>query len=95
MKTQKKYTRFMEGNKDVDGEIIDLLYNYYGKTFFECDIDFDNAIYSNGFIHAIENNLIPEIDSMIPSFESKINKEYHHLIINNECYILYFKKATE
>jgi len=82
-------TRFMQGNKDNEGIVLDVLLNAYGKAAILSDIDFDNAIYSNGFISAIENGLIPELNT-IPSYLPKKDKEYHHIIINDECFIMYF-----
>ena len=86
---RKVNTRFMSGNKDNEGVVFNVLMNAYGKGAILSDIDFDNAIYSNGFVSAIESGLIPELE-IIPSFMPKKDKEYHHVIINDECYIMYF-----
>lgn len=92
MKTRKTTTRFMNGNIDVDGEILDILTSEFGMpVVMECEINFDDAIYSDGFIHAIESGLIPQIDTISKSFERKKEGEYHHLIYNDECYVIYFK----
>ena len=92
MKTRNTTTRFMNGNIDVDGEILDILTAEFGMAaVMECEIDFSDAIYSDGFIHAIENGLIPQIDTIAKSFESKKEGEYHHVIYNDECYVIYFK----
>lgn len=81
----------MEGNKDKEGVIFDLLVSSYGmSSVCNSDIDFDEAIYSNGFINAIERGLIPILDSVEESFKMKKECEYHHLMFNNECYIMYF-----
>ena len=91
MKTRNTTTRFMNGNIDVDGEIMDILTAEYGMAaVMECEIDFSDAIYSDGFIHAIENDLIPQIDTIAKSFENKKSGEYHHVIYNDECYVIYF-----
>jgi len=90
MKTQKINTRFMNGNKDVEGEIFSLLCSEYGTgNVLNSEIDFDNAIYSDNFIFAIESGLIPVLE-LKPSFEAKKDAEYHHLIINDECFVMYF-----
>lgn len=92
MKTRNTTTRFMNGNIDVDGEILDILTAEFGMAvIMECEIDFSDAIYSDGFIHAIESGLIPQIDTISKSFESKKEGEYHHVIYNDECYVIYFK----
>ena len=92
MKTRNTKTRFMNGNIDVDGEVFDILSSEFGMAAVcECEIDFDDAIYSDGFVHAIENGLVPQIDTISKSFESKKEGEYHHLIYNDECYVIYFK----
>ena len=91
MKTRNTTTRFMNGNIDVDGEIMDILAAEYGMAaVMECEIDFSDAIYSDGFIHAIENDLTPQIDTIAKSFENKKEGEYHHVIYNDECYVIYF-----
>ena len=92
MKTRKTTTRFMNGNIDVDGEILDILTSEFGMAvIMECEFGFDDAIYSDGFVHAIESGLIPQIDTISKSFESKKEGEYHHVIYNDECYVIYFK----
>lgn len=94
MKTQRVNTRFMQGNKDVDGIIFDILVEEYGmKAFLESNFDTDNAIYSNGFISAIEKGLIPslELNSTDSHRYHNENEEYHHVIINDECFNVYFK----
>ena len=86
MKTRKTNTRFMVGNIDVEGTIFDIFVNEYGMNeVVNSGIDFDNAIYSDGFISAIENGWLPKLQ-----LKSSIVKcgEYHHVIIENECYIM-------
>ena len=91
MKTRNTTTRFMNGNIDVDGEIMDILTAEYGMAaVMECEIDFSDAIYSDGFVHAIENGLVPQIETIQKSFENKKSGEYHHVIYNDECYVIYF-----
>ena len=93
MKTRTTTTRFMNGNIDVDGEIMDILTAEFGMAaVMESEIDFSDAIYSDGFVNAIESGLIPQIDTISKSFESKKEGEYHHVIYNDECYVIYFKQ---
>jgi len=83
LKTKKIQTRFMEGN------ICDEMYYISDNLNF----DFDNAIYSNGFIAAVKNGLVPDFDTLIISNKSsnnKSNQEYHHVIIGDICYIVFF-----
>jgi hypothetical protein len=80
----------MNGNIDLDGEIINILAENHKESFLLSDFDFDNAIYSDGFINAIESGLIPDFNTLQPTCNAKNDKEYHHLILNNECYIMYF-----
>jgi hypothetical protein len=88
--TRNKETRFMNGNIDIDGEILDILIEEYGqKDVLFSDFDTDNAIYSDGFISAIEEGLIPELE-LFESHKAKYDKEYHHVIINDDCYVVYF-----
>lgn len=95
MKTQKVNTRFMEGNKDVEGLVFDILVENYGqKSVYEMNIDLDEAIFSNGFINAIENGLIPTLE-VKPNFMAKGENEYHHFIINNECFVMYFNNRGQ
>jgi hypothetical protein len=94
MKTVKKQTRFMNGNIDVEGFVFDLLVNEYGlKAVLESNFDTDNAIYSNGFVLAIMSDKVPtlELQSTTSHRYSNELEEYHHVIINDECYNVYFK----
>ena len=90
METRKANTRFMNGNIDVEGVIFDLLVDNYGMSEV-CNsiISFDEAIYSDGFILAIENGKIPEL-GIVENCKKNTSKEYHHVIYNDECYVMYF-----
>ena len=91
MKTLKVNTRFMQGNKDLEGVIIDALIENCGhESVLMSDFDFDEAIYSDGFINAIEKGLKPTMN-ITESFNAKGNEEYHHVIINDTCYVMYFE----
>lgn len=94
MRTRKVETRFMSGNIDVDGVVFDILVNEYGMSeVCSSDFDLDNAIFSDGFIKAIERGMIPTLKLHPTDSHRLFNdlKEYHHVIINNECYNVYFK----
>ena len=92
MTTQKVNTRFMDGHKT--SEVFDILVEKFGMIeVVHSPVDFEEAIYSAGFIHAIESGLTPVSLEVIPSHLSKRNAEYHHVIIDNECYVMYFEKA--
>lgn len=91
MKTLKISTRFMNGNLDVENVIFDILCdNYSKKEVFESIFGNDDIIYSDGFILAIENGLIPDITRVEESFETKKIGEYHHIILNDKCFSVYF-----
>jgi hypothetical protein len=92
MKLAQVNTRFMQGNKDIDGVVADIMIEKYGfqEVIINSGIDFDNAIYSNGFISAIKEGLVPEPKLIeIPSLV-KGSVEFHHVIIGDECYAMYF-----
>jgi len=94
MKTRTVNTRFMRGNIDVDGHIFNVLANEYGMSkVCASDFDTDTAIYSDGFIDAIEDGKTPVLE-LFPTdshrFYSKYT-EYHHVIIDDTCYNIYFK----
>lgn len=92
MKTTKVSTRFMSGNLDVEGVIYDLLIDEYGfVAVIEHDIDFNLAIYSDNFITAIEEGLIPDLNRIEDASAPVMFGEYHHMIFNDECYKVYFK----
>ena len=92
MTTRDKQTRFMNGNIDLDGEVLDILVEKYGHGIvYSCGFDFSDALYSDGFVTAIEDDLTPIIDSITPSYIRKSEDEYHHVIFNNECYVMYFE----
>lgn len=96
LNTRNKETRFMKGNIDLNGDILDILITEHGqRSVLMSDFDTDNAIYSDGFISAIKEGKIPmlklhQTDSY--RFHNEL-EEYHHVIINNECYNVYFKNA--
>jgi len=93
LRTRKKQTRFMNGNIDVDGVIFDILVDNYGMSEV-CSSNFDaeNAIYSDGFIRAVESGKIPTLELHFTDSHRFFNdlEEYHHVIINDECYNVYF-----
>ena len=92
MKTRKINTRFMVGNIDVEGVISDIISNEYGcGVVYSSGFSFDDAIYSDGFISAIEKGLIPNIEMIEPSHTVRKSQEYHHMIIDDVCYNVYFK----
>ena len=92
MKTRKVNTRFMDGNIDVEGAIFDALLDKYSREeVFASMLCDDNIIYSDGFVSAIERGLVPCLDRIQEAFDSKIDEEYHHFIIEDKCYVIYFK----
>jgi hypothetical protein len=98
MKTRKTTTRFMNGNIDVDGEILDILTSEFGMAvIMECEVGFDDAIYSDGFVHAIESGLIPQIDTISKSFESKKRRRIppRNLQRRMLCYLFQIKFQTQ
>ena len=96
IKIRKINTQFMSGNIDLDGCIFDILVENYGQQkVLLSDFDTDKAIYSDGFISAIEKGLIPTLDLFDTDSHRFYNelKEYHHVIIGDRCYNVYFKKV--
>lgn len=94
LNTIKKQTSFMNGNIDLDGDILNILINEHGqREVLLSDFDTDNAVYSDGFISAIENGKIPMLELHPTDSHRFYNelKEYHHVIINDECFNVYFK----
>ena len=84
----------MQGNIDCEDLIFDILVQEHGLNEVCCsEFDTDNAIYSDGFIHAIEEGKIPML-KLHPTDSHRFHndlEEYHHVIINDECYNVYFK----
>ena len=94
LNVRKKETRFMNGNIDIDGYILDILIEAYGQlSVLSSNFDTDNAIYSDGFIKAIEAGKIPTLELMPTNsyLYHNVLTEYHHVIINDECYNVFFK----
>ena len=84
----------MNGNIDVDGDILDILIDAHGqREVLFSDFDTDNAIYSDGFIKAIEEGKTPMLELHPTDSHRFYNEltEYHHVIINDECFNVYFK----
>lgn len=94
---KKAATRFMNANQDTEGVVFDLMTEHYGMSE-TCNNDFDycEALFSDGFVLAIR------MDDMIPVLGSEIKieewdkrhggREYHHAILNDECYVVFFKE---
>lgn len=92
MKTLKKQTRFMNGNIDIEGVIVDSLINEFGcNDVFSNGLFNEDTIYSDGFINAFNNGLMPILGSEHESFMPKKEDEYHHFISNDKCFVTYFK----
>jgi len=92
--TTQQSTRFMRGNLDIENVINDILIDAHGcSEVYSSDFDTDNAIYSNGFIDAIEEGKIPMLELHNTDSHRFYNEleEYHHVIINDECFNVYFK----
>lgn len=91
MKTLEITTRFMIANKT--DEIFDEMASHYGMDVI-CSqaVDFEEALFSNGFINAMENDLIPILGSEHLAHEQKSEQEYHHFILNDKCYVIYFEE---
>jgi hypothetical protein len=90
MTTRKVDTRFMRGNIDVDGCIFDLLVDNFGMSeVCSSIISFDEAIYSDGFICAIEEGKVPSLE-VVENCKKNNSREYHHVLYNDECYVMYF-----
>lgn len=97
LKTLNKETRFMSGNVDLDGDIFNILIDEHGlKEVLFSDFDTDNAIYSDGFVSAIEDGKIPMLELHATDSHRMYNalEEYHHVIINDECFNVYFKESN-
>lgn len=94
METRKINTRFMQGNKT--SEVFDLMADHYG-IFEVCEskIDYSEAIFSDGFILAMERDMMPILGSEEISFTGRKYGEFHHLIYNDECYKVYFEEIEE
>lgn len=84
----------MNGNVDLDGIVFDLMVEKYGlKEVLEFDFDFDNAVYSDGFINALEDGLVPEMKLHSTTANNGYyanQQEYHHVCVNDECFKMYF-----
>ena len=91
MTTTTVNTIFMQGNKT--DEVFDLLADEYGMGVVCSDeIDWCEAIFSDGFILAVKYGMMPILGSHeISTTNRKNDIEFHHIIFNDECYKVYFK----
>lgn len=94
IEVRKVKTRFMNGNLDVNGDIYDYLRGEYGMAdMIKNHVDHSEAIYSDGFVNAFNNGRMPILGSEVLSFEPhKRDDEYHHVIVGDNCYRMYFKE---
>jgi len=102
VETRRVKKEFMfYGQIDVYGDIQDLVKSTYGKeNFYDTLWESDDIVYSENFIAAIERDQIPSL-KLYPNHEARIacpegfSPEYHHVIINGECYICYFTEQQD
>lgn len=93
MKTREITTRFMRANKT--DEVFDMMVEEFGMPeMCNAKIDFNEALFSNGFIYACENGMMPILGSEKETFENTGDQEYHHLIFNEVCYSVFFKEIN-
>lgn len=86
---QRVNTRFMQGVKTQ--EVFEILTSIFGMAeVCRHSADFEEAIYSAGFMRAIDNERMPSSLELIPSYRPKRDGEYHHVIVDGECYVMYF-----
>ena len=65
MKTREIYIKGSRFYKDLECFIDELLTNEYGyDAVMNCEIDFCDALYSSGFISAIDKGGIPRIEGI-------------------------------
>lgn len=85
----------MQGNKT--SEVFDLMADHYGMGVVCSDeIDWSEAIFSDGFILAMDSDLMPILGSHEVSLGARKNDtEFHHIIFNDECYKVYFEEIEE
>ena len=83
----------MEGYKTV--EVFDVLADHYGMgVICSHGFDYENAIFSNGFILAMESGMMPVLGTEEVSLPGRKNgNEFHHVILNDECYKVYFEEV--
>jgi|JI6StandDraft_1071083.scaffolds.fasta_scaffold541844_1 hypothetical protein len=89
MSRQSIATRFMRATRTAD--VFDALVDEHGMGVVCADeIAYDEALFSNGFLSAVDAGRLPILGSHRPSFESKMDQEYHHMIVGDECFAVYF-----
>lgn len=91
MKTRKIETRFMNGNLDVEGVIVDILVDKYGCNEAYSSVFSDDTIYSDGFVNAIEAGKTPILGTEQEAFKRTNDNEYHHFSQDDVCYTIYFE----
>ena len=90
METTQINTRFMRANRTED--VFDFLAEHYSMAEICADeISYSEALFSNGFIHACENGKMPILGSHDDTSCIKGADEYHHLIYDDKCYVVFFK----
>jgi len=92
---KKVETRFMRANKDEETLVFDSLVEENGMSEV-CNNKFcyEDALFSNGFVDAFEDGSLPILGSEIKAEDwdkRHCGKEYHYAILNDECYVIFFK----
>ena len=65
---------------------------HYGMGAMCSDsFDYEEAAFSAGFIHAVKQGRLPILGSEVEFHDGRA-QEYHHAILGDTCYTIYFKE---
>lgn len=80
------------GNKgNVTSAVFDKMVEVHGMGAVCAHVvDYEAASFSDGFIGAVRRGLLPIMGSEELSPATQKGREYHHFLLNDECYVAYF-----
>ncbi len=87
--TQKSGKTSNKGNATLT--VFELLVDEHGMGVV-CDhhIDYEAATFSDGFMSAIRRGALPILGSEEQCPATQKGREYHHFLLNGDCYVAYF-----
>lgn len=77
--------------------VFDLLADVHGMgVACSAEVDYSEAIFSDGFLCAMnQDKMMPILGSEVPNTDHPGTEEWHHMIVDGECYRVGFRPMTD
>ncbi len=81
-------------NAHRTSEVFEAMEAHYGMAAMCADeFDYEEAAFSAGFIHAVKQGRMPVLGSQVEFHDGRA-QEYHHAILGDVCYTIYFHEEA-